>query len=94
MTAKQPEALRLAERMEGRYALHPEVQEVAAELRRQHAALEKYEKDDVRYLKRIAELEAQREELLQTLRNCFGATGHKETERRAVIAKAEGSNGW
>jgi hypothetical protein len=33
----QPEALRLADRLEGRYALHPEVQQAAAELRRQHA---------------------------------------------------------
>lgn len=30
----QPEALRLADRLEGRYALHPEVQQAAAELRR------------------------------------------------------------
>ena len=30
----QPEALRLADRLEGRWALHPEMQEAAAELRR------------------------------------------------------------
>ena len=33
----QPEALRLADRLEGRWALHPEMQEAAAELRRLHA---------------------------------------------------------
>lgn len=37
MSTEQLEALRLADRLEGRYALHPEVQEAAAELRRLHA---------------------------------------------------------
>jgi hypothetical protein len=40
----QPEALRLADRLEGRYALHPEVQQAAAELRRLHAENERLEK--------------------------------------------------
>jgi hypothetical protein len=35
---KQPEALRMADRLEGRYALHPEVMQAAAELRRLYAA--------------------------------------------------------
>lgn len=36
----QPEALRLANRLEGRWALHPEMQQAAAELRRQHDQIE------------------------------------------------------
>lgn len=35
--SEKPEALRLADRLEGRWALHPEMQEAAAELRRLHA---------------------------------------------------------
>lgn len=37
----QPEALRLADRLAGRWALHPEMLEAAAELRRQHDEIEK-----------------------------------------------------
>jgi hypothetical protein len=46
----QAEALLLADRLEGRYALHPEVQQAAAELRRLH------------------EVEQQRDELLAALK--------------------------
>ena len=35
------EALRLADRLEGRWALHPDMQEAAAELRRLHAENER-----------------------------------------------------
>jgi hypothetical protein len=41
MADQQPEALRLADRLEGRYALHPEVQQAAAELRRLYAEIER-----------------------------------------------------
>lgn len=54
----QPEALRLADRLEGRYALHPEVQQAAAELRRLHAENERLEKLCYDYLGELTALRA------------------------------------
>lgn len=46
----KPDALELADRLEGRWALHPEMQQAAAELRRLHA-----ENESLRFaLSRIA----------------------------------------
>jgi hypothetical protein len=73
----QPEALWLADRLEGRYALHPEVQQAAAELRRLHALNERLHqinqshemKLSVRgYEIQIEDLKAANGELLEALK--------------------------
>ena len=63
----QPEALRLADRLEGRWALHPEMQEAAAELRRLHEAHDWQYLMARERLRRVEKLEAQRDALLEAL---------------------------
>ncbi len=65
--SEQPEALWLADRLEGRYALHPEVQQAAAELRRLHAEVNELKRtlalQQQSYEREIQiEVEAEREE--------------------------------
>ena len=76
----QPEALRLADRLEGRWALHPEMQEIAAELRRLSAV----------EAQRGALLEALKD-LMQQYKDqpeCF----MDWSKARAAIKQAEGEN--
>ena len=66
----QPEALRLADRLEGRWALHPEMQEAAAELRRLVAEHEEDQRVIAVWRGRTQRAEAQRDALLAALIGC------------------------
>ena len=101
-----PAALRLADRLEGRWALHPEMQEAAAELRRlaaENEALQNtkhYEAPrgfvlNPDYL--VPELRAQRDALLEALKLIvqWDEAGlilldHHIERARAAIKQAEG----
>ena len=74
-----PEALRLADRLEGRWALHPEMQEAADELRRLHQFAEDQigrattaeaalQMTKTTHALKIAAVKAQRDALLEALR--------------------------
>lgn len=65
----QSTALRLADRIEGRWALHPEMQEAAAELRRQHDENEAFGIHLSERMKDLAKVEAQRDALLEALKS-------------------------
>ena len=97
MTEKT-EALRLADRLEGRWALHPEMQEAAAELRRLHEAHDWQYRMAGERLRRVEKLEAQRDALLEALKDIAGtdpvdaALDPQRAVRiaRAAIAAVEG----
>ena len=64
------EALRLADRLEGRWALHPDMQEAAAELRRLHELLEAEQTLHQRVIyPELQRLRAQRDALLEALKS-------------------------
>ena len=89
---KQSEAHRLADRLEGRWALHPEMQEAAAELRRLQALLEAEQALHQRVTyPELQRLRAQRDALLEALQDLCDTLGEcGMTEKaRAAIAKAE-----
>ena len=100
----QNEALRMADRLEGRWALHPEMQEAAAELRRLKAENDRLHqinqshemKLSVRgYEIQIADLKAQRDALLEALKELTGHINERFSggvwdRARAAIKAVEG----
>ena len=75
---EQSTALRLADRLESRWALHPDMQEAAAELRRLHEENERLRGIVPEVLERLNDelcdenelLKAQRDLLVRTLKDC------------------------
>ena len=98
MTDKQPEALRLADRCEALFqiadAYDPEAYaQAAAELRRQHGEIKSMRAERLRKEQRLLELLAQREELLEALKEAADYLDCNSWVYRhaiAAIAKVKG----
>ena len=95
------EALRLADRLEGRWALHPDMQEAAAELRRLHELLEAEQTLHQRVIyPELQRLRAQRDALLEALKEVLARGTDQNYVRakaacdkaRAAIKKAQGDD--
>lgn len=92
---EQSTALRLADRLESRWALHPDMQEAATELRRLHAENEALQKTKhyEASLWRLRRINADLMEALKEMLNVWeedSAYGAASAEKaRATIKKAE-----
>ena len=90
MTDKQPEALRLAAQLEDTESarLHL-LSYAAAELRRQHGEIESMRAERLRTERRLSEVEKQRDELLEALKDVMDwFVDRHETDEAAVVARA------
>lgn len=94
--SEKSEALRLADRLEGRWALHPEMQEIAAELRRLVAEHEEDQRVIAVWRGRTQRAEAQRDALLEALKLAVRQnehdmlmTGEELRQCRAAIKAVE-----